>query len=345
MKRIVIIFYVLLLGGVLIAQKQEKSFSKNEVKFNIPYAIWGAFPELSYERILQENLSLGVSLGISVEDKEKEYEWMKFQFTPYARWFWSGSSSSERKFASRFFLEANASVFCRSENEAYIGADIYDDYWSGGVGLGVGWKWIMGNNWVSEVLLGMGKDFSNSKLYPRLGFSIGKRFGGENVKENAALLLKKNELKLNAPLLIFSKFTEISYERIIRNDFSVGASVGFSIESETSYDNIDFMFAPYARWFWGNNTKSVNKYASGFFLEANASILLEKKDVYYTFDGNGKRYKHGEDYTGVGIGVAIGWKTITKNNWVGEVFLGLGKEFSTETDGYPRVGISIGKRF
>ncbi len=176
MKGIIGVIFMLLFVGGLKAQEQKQSFSKNEVRFNIPYAILGVFPEVTYERILQEKLSIGASLGVNVEEAKDKYIWMKFQFTPYARWFFWGNNVSARRYASGLFVEANASVYCRSEDEAYIGADIYDDYWSGGAGLGLGAKWIMGNNWVGEVLFGFGKDFSNSSYYPRLGISIGKRF-------------------------------------------------------------------------------------------------------------------------------------------------------------------------
>lgn len=157
---------------------------------------------------------------------------------------------------------------------------------------------------------------------------------------------KKNEIKFNLPTAIFGSFPEITYERIISEDFTIGASVGFSVESESSYAEMDFMAIPYARWFFGGNTKAMQKYAAGFFIEANAAVVSGKKDVYYAEKPGGKEQKrYGDDYTGVGLGVAIGWKKVTKSNWVGEIFLGVGKQMTSHSEAYPRVGITIGKRF
>ncbi len=48
---------------------------------------------------------------------------------------------------------------------------------------------------------------------------------------------------------------------------------------------------------------------------------------------------------GAGIGLGIGWKFVSKNNWCGEILLGAGKDFAHSGEGYPRIGLSIGKRF
>ena len=47
---------------------------------------------------------------------------------------------------------------------------------------------------------------------------------------------------------------------------------------------------------------------------------------------------------GAGLGLAIGWKYISQNNWVGEVYTGLGRDFVND-GAYQRLGITIGKRF
>ncbi len=199
MKKVTLIVAILLLGMVVLAQEQEKSFlsKKNEVKVNLPVSIFGKFPEVSYERILQEDVSLGASLGISLDDGDTYG--FKAQFTPYVRWFFGGNRDSARKYAAGFFIEANTSVFsredlkdthyydynernCGNEGITYGGCVFPDEpefetKIGAGLGLGIGWKFLTKNNWCGQILLGGGKDFSNSgDGYPHFGISIGKRF-------------------------------------------------------------------------------------------------------------------------------------------------------------------------
>ena len=51
-----------------------------------------------------------------------------------------------------------------------------------------------------------------------------------------------------------------------------------------------------------------------------------------------------------GMGLAFGWKYLSRNNWTGEIFSGAGRNFNyddeyIESKIYARIGISIGKRF
>lgn len=182
MKRIWLMLAAFTVLGIANAQEKEASFlaKKNEVKLNLPLTIFGSFPEVSYERILQEDISIGVSLGMNVEKEREEdnFVWMKYQFTPYFRWFFGGTSDSMKKYAAGFFIEANASVFQRSVNTADTGRDFFDKYWGVGAGVAIGWKYATKNGWVGDILLGLGKDFSGkgADAYPRMGISIGKRF-------------------------------------------------------------------------------------------------------------------------------------------------------------------------
>ncbi|MFA7494244.1 MAG: hypothetical protein GXZ19_09630 [Bacteroidales bacterium] len=44
--------------------------------------------------------------------------------------------------------------------------------------------------------------------------------------------MPQNELKLNLPTTIFYSFSEITYERILSADFSVGGSLGVALEPD-----------------------------------------------------------------------------------------------------------------
>ncbi len=144
-----------------------------------------------------------------------------------------------------------------------------------------------------------------------------------------------NEVKLNLATTIFGSYPEITYERILDSDMSVGASVGVGLNDDYI---LDFAFIPYFRWFFGGSHASMQKYGAGLYLEANGALFSGDEDSSYGYpESSGSQ-------TGAGLGIAIGWKYLTKNNWVGDFYMGAGRDFAND-GAYPRVGISIGKRF
>ncbi len=146
--------------------------------------------------------------------------------------------------------------------------------------------------------------------------------------------IPQNEVKFNLGTTIFALYPEISYERVLSEDFSLGATLGVSLD-EDEYP-LDFGLMPYARWFFGGSAENLQKYGAGFFIEANGAVLSQ--NGYYDSDGNST------SEFGAGLGLAIGRKYVTRNNWVGEFYLGAGRDFIND-EAYPRLGISIGKRF
>ncbi len=158
---------------------ENSDFRKNEVKLNLPLTVLGLYPEVSYERLLQEDLSAGISAGFLLNKDRNDYP-MIFSIIPNVRWFFGGSGKSLQKYAAGFFIEANGAVFG-------IKDVVYDEYYNSipsdsneeiglGLGLGIGWKYVSRNNWVGEILLGGGRNLVSEGGYPRFGISIGKRF-------------------------------------------------------------------------------------------------------------------------------------------------------------------------
>lgn len=136
-----------------------------------------------------------------------------------------------------------------------------------------------------------------------------------------------NEFKINVGYAI-AGLPEMTYERIIDDGGAAGISLAFSVD-----DNIDFDFiaVPYYRLYFGQ------KRASGFFIEANAGIFSDVNDK-----------SPGEKAIGFGPGLGVGGKFLTKTGWVAELVFGGGRNFinqSVISDIYPRLGISLGKRF
>ena len=156
-------------------------------------------------------------------------------------------------------------------------------------------------------------------------------------------LIHRNELKLNLGTSVFLAFPEVTYEYILNDDMSVGAAVGFGFDTEDS-DGYSFRATPFLRWFFGH---SMRHPAAGFFLEANAA--MGTKDIY-TYNSSMNTYLKDESMFTAGLGVAVGWKYLSKNNWVGDLFFGAGRNLIYDKKHhdisiYPRIGISIGKRF
>lgn len=164
-----------------------------------------------------------------------------------------------------------------------------------------------------------------------------KSFMGWHLAKDAPA--KLNEVKLNLGTTIFGLFPEISYERVLSEDLSIGGSVGINIGDEYP---LDFAITPYARWFFGGSSANLQKFGAGFFIEVNGSVFAQDYDQYDYSYGSFNTYS--KNKTAAGLGLALGWKYLSKNNWVGELYMGGGRDFVND-DGYPRMGLSIGKRF
>ncbi len=152
-----------------------------------------------------------------------------------------------------------------------------------------------------------------------------------------------NELKINLLYTILG-IPEISYERLLVDNMGVGASVLIGIDNSTGNS---FAFIPYYRIYFGA------KKASGFFIEGNTGIITtsEYYDSYYS---NGGFYPITSNViinkTYFGLGAAAGAKFLTRNGFIGEVYLGAGRLLGNKNNYandqvYPRVGFTLGKRF
>jgi hypothetical protein len=157
-------------------------------------------------------------------------------------------------------------------------------------------------------------------------------------QEATVVKSKLNEIKVNAPYLL-AGYPEVSYERIIDDESSVGISIGFSADEVFNYD---FTAIPYYRFYFGK------KQAAGFFIEGNGIVFSGKNESVIYDDITNNYNSNNSSHLGMGLGMAIGGKFLNKNGWVGELFAGGGRNFINEdkiSNAYPRFGLSIGKRF
>ncbi len=148
--------------------------------------------------------------------------------------------------------------------------------------------------------------------------------------------ITRNELKLNAGYLLL-EYIEVSYEGLLDKESAIGISLGFPL---SDFINYRFSAIPYFRLYFGE------KYAAGFFIEGNLALISEEVNTIDFSFTNSSSVKNTE-FT-VGGGLAIGGKFLTRRGWIGEIFAGVGRNFVTGnvgSDGYSRVGITVGKRF
>ncbi len=138
------------------AQKVLTEGPLNEVKINLPMALAGNI-ELSYDRILLEDLSLGVAASAAWEDS---YPY-KYAVVPYTRWFFWKHRGQDEFPGAGFFIEVNAGFFGCKYTKNYtvsnglnggLNIDSKDANGLGaGLGLGIGWKWISKSGFVGEI--------------------------------------------------------------------------------------------------------------------------------------------------------------------------------------------------
>lgn len=158
-------------------------------------------------------------------------------------------------------------------------------------------------------------------------------------------LTHRHELKLNLGSSVFMAFPEVSYEYILSEDMSVGAAVGFGFDTDNG-DGYSFKATPFLRWFFSSSSRQP---ATGFFLEANGAMGTQDIYKYYAIPDSNNNGVSESMFT-TGLGLAVGWKYLSKNNWTGELFVGMGRNFIfdksyEDVSLYSRIGVSIGKRF
>jgi hypothetical protein len=142
-----------------------------------------------------------------------------------------------------------------------------------------------------------------------------------------------HEIKWNALYAAVGAIS-LEYEYIFDDNMSVGALTFLSLASSENSE-IRSMGGLFFRTYIGK------KRANGFFIDVNSVIAHIKKETTYQYSDN-----H------FGLGLALGGKFLLKNNFTIEGFFGGGLLNNSKSDNvigfpdvYPRLGVSIGKRF
>ena len=191
MKKLLILpIFALLFSINLQAQDAEvvdTSEAQNELKINMTNLIIFGFVDVGYERLLNEESSVGLSILFSAGDYEEvDFDYYrKFSATGFYRHFFS------KKYAKGFFVEGFG-MFHQYLEDDYI--DFYSpngDFISGNyeetehsdfaLGISAGGKFVTPRGFVAEVYLGIGRnifrsDRNSENVVGRGGISLGYRF-------------------------------------------------------------------------------------------------------------------------------------------------------------------------
>ena len=183
MKKIILTAVFLFTTFAFYAQQTSSpDFSpQNELKINMSNLIGFKWVDVGYERILNEESTIGASILFSLDDEiDGLDEYRTFSLTPYYRHFFSS------KYAQGFFVEAFTMLHSGKEDYYdYVDFPFYNSivtenkYTDLAVGISVGAKWVTTRGFVAEIYAGIGRDLLNNsdlEVVGRGGVAIGYRF-------------------------------------------------------------------------------------------------------------------------------------------------------------------------
>ena len=176
MKRLLVLLCLSIFTLGYSQDDKQVDFQKNEIKGNAIMLVAGAL-EGTYERLLNEESGVGVSLFVSYDESINT----QFSLTPYYRFYFG------KKPAAGFFVEGFGMLNSYSEdyyvydsnfNETTIDGENTTDF---ALGFGLGAKWVTKKGFLFELNGGIGRNLFNSsdndyEIVGRGGITLGYRF-------------------------------------------------------------------------------------------------------------------------------------------------------------------------
>jgi len=180
--------FILLLFTSIVSFSQEREKidieeKQNELKINATNLIIFKWADFGYERILNEESSVGVGLLFNIDSDRDDDDldtYRTFSITPYYRHFFS------RQYAEGFFVEG-FTMLHSGVDDFYDYDSIVDsvssykeeNYTDLAVGISAGFKAVSRRGFVAEIYAGIGRDLlgnSDLEVVGRGGISLGFRF-------------------------------------------------------------------------------------------------------------------------------------------------------------------------
>ena len=170
-------------------------------------------------------------------------------------------------------------------------------------------------------------------------------YGQQNLVLEQDPPLPKNEITLNMLEILIMPAIGITYERFINDHSSYGVYGFVNFDTAEGYRYEKFEIAPFYRIYLQSKKNANNK---GFYTELFAGINSGETE-FYTYDDvpfyDYESLVH-QEYIGVSLGLDLGYKFVNYNNYSVEIFAGAGRFLNEQyVNAYPRIGVSIGKRF
>jgi hypothetical protein len=148
----------------------------------------------------------------------------------------------------------------------------------------------------------------------------------------------QQEIKIDIADALVIKSLEFSYENYLTDESSVGVSLFFNLEKQTTdfRYNENIMITPYYRHYFTTNAQW------NFFGEGFIGINSGKYEIP-NLGGVGVSY---EKYTDGALGVAVGTKYVASGGLVIDLYAGIGRNlFGSDSPVLvPRIGLNIGWR-
>lgn len=184
MKKIYVLLAFLCLSGSF-TKAQDATYpaaDRDEVKLNLFNLVVFKYLDGAYERVIDEESSLGISALINLGDDFDTFDYLReFSITPYYRRYFS------KGYAKGFFVEGfgmlNQSTdqfytdFDENTQQFKENTDKYTDF---AIGVSLGGKFISKRGFVAEIYGGIGRNLFNAnntvEIVGRGGISLGFRF-------------------------------------------------------------------------------------------------------------------------------------------------------------------------
>ncbi len=166
----------------------------------------------------------------------------------------------------------------------------------------------------------------------------------QNDISNSLEKISRNEIKINTLTLIVMGAVDLTYERILNEESSIGISTYFAgISDEDTKSYRKYSFTPYYRNYFSNKNNE------GFFIEA-FGMLYQREIIEetYNYEISADEITNRYDVNGFALGIAAGKKWATKKGFIAEFSLGIGRvvfNSDKDTNIVGRGSLSIGKRF
>lgn len=181
MKKIILIAILGIVSLSTFAQQEEipqNTIGENELKINVTNLLIFKWLDVGYERILNEESSIGVGVLFALDNDDLDLdEYRTFSITPYYRHFFG------KKYAQGFFVEGFGMVHSGEDENYYFNNQdptiVNEKYTDFAIGVSIGTKIVSKRGFVAEIYGGIGRDLldkSGLEVVGRGGISLGYRF-------------------------------------------------------------------------------------------------------------------------------------------------------------------------